>query len=180
VRSTFPVGRGCGGERLVVVGLAYFEESASPVGADGRSKRLVVGRRVTNGVGGAELGRRPSRGLDDPHSGVAVAFDSTDPVGDVHGTNTGGVGGRGSVLVRDDVVGFVTLAYGERAADPVGLHADGAAGDVFALDRSIVFVLAAGTSAECSAGTVLVRSAFVDNELIRSASIAQIAHPVSK
>jgi len=125
------------------VGLAYFEESASPVGADGRSKRLVVGLRVTNGEGGAELGRRVSRGLGEPHSGVAVAFDSTEPVGDVHGTNTGGVGSRGSELVRDDVVGLVAHTYGERHADPVGLHANIAAVDVIALDRSIVLVLGA-------------------------------------
>jgi hypothetical protein len=125
------------------VGLAYFEESASPVRADGRSNRLIVGGSITNGEGGAELGCRPSRSLGEPHKWVTVAFDNTDPVGDIHGTNTGGVGSRGSVLVRDDVVGLVALAYGEQAADPVGLHADEAAVDIIALDRGIVLVLGA-------------------------------------
>jgi len=141
------------------------------------SKRLKVVRRVTNGEGGAELGRRVSGRRYDPHNGVALAFDGTDPVRDVHGTNTGGVGDRRNVLVRDDGDN-VALAYGERAADPVGLHANIAAVDVFALDRSIVLVFRARTNAECSAGTVRVSSAFIDNELIRSTSMTLLAHPV--
>ena len=112
-----PVGGGRRSGGFPVVSIADFEKCADPVGADSSGNGLVVSIGIASGVRRAELGRRLRSGLHNVHSRVASAFDGADSVSDVHGTDASGVGSRGSVLVRDDVVGLIAFAGGERHAD---------------------------------------------------------------